>query len=126
MLHRLPATRARLVRDARHHHRTVLTDNGNGYTSHAWRDLCAELDITHTRTRPYTPRTNGKVERFNRTLADEWAYVRVYRRNTAREHALDRWLHLYNHHRSHTALGGNPPMSRVNNLRPGTTHLASE
>jgi len=94
----------------------VLTDNGPGYKSHAWRDRCAELEITHTRIQPYTPRTNGKVERFNRTLADEWAYVRTYRTNTAREHALYRWLHSYNHHRSHTALGGNPPMSRVNNL----------
>jgi transposase InsO family protein len=96
----------------------VLTDNGTGYRSFAWRDLCDQLDIVHTRTRPYTPRTNGKAERFNRTLADEWAYVRVYRRNQDRDRALHRWLHFYNHHRSHTALGGNPPMSRVNNL-PG-------
>ncbi len=56
----------------------VLTDNGVGYRSFAWRDLCDELDITHTRTRPYTPRTNGKAERLNRTLLDEWAYVRNY------------------------------------------------
>jgi transposase InsO family protein len=96
----------------------VLTDNGNGYKSHAWRDLCADLDLTHTRTRFYRPQTNGKVERFNRTLADEWAYVRIYRSNASREHALHRWLHSYNHHRSHTALNGNPPMSRINNL-PG-------
>jgi transposase InsO family protein len=94
----------------------VLTDNGTGYRSNAWAALCCELDIVHTRTRAYTPRTNGKVERFNRTLADEWAYVRIYRRNSDRDHALHRWLHLYNHHRSHTALGGNPPMSLVNNL----------
>jgi transposase InsO family protein len=96
----------------------VLTDNGNGYISHAWRDLCDELGIAHTRARAYTPRTNGKVERFNRTLADEWAYARIYRTNTARNHQLVRWLHLYNHHRSHTAIGGNPPMTRLNNL-PG-------
>jgi transposase InsO family protein len=96
----------------------VLTDNGVGYRSHAWTALCTELDVVHTRTRPYRPQTNGKVERFNRTLADEWAYVRVYRRNSDRFHALDRWLHLYNHHRSHTALGGDTPMSRINNL-PG-------
>jgi transposase InsO family protein len=96
----------------------VLTDSGPGYKSHAWRDLCAELEITHTRIKPYTPRTNGKVERFNRTLADEWAYVRTYRTNAAREQALYRWLHTYNHHRSHTALAGHPPMTRVNNL-PG-------
>jgi hypothetical protein len=94
----------------------VMTDNAKAYLSHAWRDRCEDHDIAHRRIRPYTPRTNGKVERFNRTLLEEWAYVRVYRRNTDRDRALDRWLHLYNHHRSHTALGGNPPMSRVNNL----------
>jgi transposase InsO family protein len=96
----------------------VLTDNGPGYRSFAWRDTCAEFTIEHRRIRPYTPRTNGKVERFNRTLADEWAYVRTYRTNAAREQALYRWLHTYNHHRSHTALAGHPPMTRVNNL-PG-------
>jgi len=96
----------------------VLTDNGPGYISHAWRDLCAELGITHTRTRAYRPQTNGKVERFNRTLNNEWARVRVYRRNSDRDRAFDRWLHRYNHHRCHTALGGNTPMSRVDNL-PG-------
>ena len=94
----------------------VLTDNGNGYRSFAWRDLCSELAITHTRTRPYRPQTNGKVERFNRTLNAEWARVRVDRRNSDRTRALDRWLHRYNHHRCHTALGGNTPMSRVDNL----------
>jgi transposase InsO family protein len=96
----------------------VLTDNGTGYRSHTWRDLCAELEIRHTRTRPYHPATNGKVERFNRTLLDEWAYVRIYRTDSQRNHALDRWLHLYNHHRSHTALGGQAPMNVINNL-PG-------
>ena len=96
----------------------VLTDNGTGYRSFAWRDLCAELGIRHTRTRPYHPATNGKVERFNRTLLDEWACVRVYRSDTARNRALDRWLHLYNHHRAHTAIGGQAPMELVNNL-PG-------
>jgi transposase InsO family protein len=94
----------------------VLTDNGGGYVSNAWRDMCAQLDIVHTRTRPYSPRTNGKVERFNRTLADEWAYVRAYRSNQHRSQALDKWIHLYNHHRSHTALNGDTPMTRVNNL----------
>ena len=71
--------------------------------------------IIHTRTRPYTPRTNGKAERFNRTLLDEWAYVRTYRSDLQRADALDRWLHTYNHHRCHTALDGQPPMSRINN-----------
>ena len=94
----------------------VLTDNGTGYRSNAWAQLCADLDLVHTRTRPYTPRTNGKVERFNRTLADEWAYARVYRRNQDRDRALHRWLHFYNHHRSHTALAGKPPMTHINNV----------
>ncbi len=93
----------------------VLTDNGNGYRSHAWARRCAELGITHTRTRPYHPATNGKVERFNRTLLDEWAYARLWRSDASRARALDRWLHRYNHHRHHTAIGGTPA-SRVTNL----------
>jgi transposase InsO family protein len=94
----------------------VLSDNGPGYISHRWRDLCAELEIEHRRIRPYTPRTNGKVERFNRTLLDEWAYARPYRSNGHRLAALTRWIHTYNHHRGHTALKGQPPMSRLNNV----------
>jgi transposase InsO family protein len=93
----------------------VLTDNGTGYRSRAWRDRCAQLEIVHTRTRPYRPATNGKVERFNRTLADEWAYARLWRSEAARARGLDRFLHRYNHHRHHTAIGG-PPASRVTNL----------
>jgi transposase InsO family protein len=93
----------------------ILTDNGTGYRSYAWRDHCAELGIGHSRTRPYRPATNGKVERFNRTLLDEWAYARLWRSEAARAHNLDRWLHRYNHHRYHTAIGG-PPISRVTNL----------
>lgn len=93
----------------------ILTDNGNGYRSHAWRERCAELNIRHTRTRPYRPATNGKVERFNRTLVEEWAYAKLWRSETARNRTLDRWLHNYNHHRHHTAIDG-PPIERVNNL----------
>ena len=93
----------------------ILTDNGNGCRSLAWRDLCAELAIKHTRTKPYHPATNGKVERFNRTLADEWAYARLWKSERSRARALDRFLHRYNHHRHHTAVGG-PPASRVSNL----------
>ena len=92
----------------------ILTDNGNGYRSLAWRDRCAQLGIRHSRTRPYRPATNGKVERFNRTLLDEWAYARLWRSDASRARALDRWLHRYNHHRHHTAIGG-PPISRINN-----------
>jgi transposase InsO family protein len=95
---------------------TVLSDNGSGYISRRWRDACQALEIEHRRIRPYTPRTNGKVERFNRTLQDEWAYSRPYRSNSQRLTALARWLHTYNHHRCHTALKGRPPMSRLNNV----------
>jgi transposase InsO family protein len=93
----------------------ILTDNGNGYRSKAWAARCAQLDIAHTRTRPYHPATNGKVERFNRTLADEWAYARTWTSERSRRRGLDRFLHRYNHHRNHTAIGA-PPASRVNNL----------
>jgi transposase-like protein len=93
----------------------VLTDNARNYTiSRAFQDALAGIE--HRRIRPHRPQTNGKVERFNRTLADEWAYVRVYRSNAARTRALDRWLHTYNHHRGHTALGGEPPITRATNL----------
>ncbi|MGW1138573.1 IS481 family transposase, partial [Streptomyces zhihengii] len=94
----------------------VLTDNGSCYRSRDWRDALAAAGITHKRTRPYRPQTNGKVERFNRTLLDEWAYARPYRSEQARRDAFPDWLHFYNHHRGHTALAGNPPASRVPNL----------
>ncbi|MFE5098270.1 IS481 family transposase, partial [Streptomyces sp. NPDC056638] len=96
----------------------VLTDNGSCYKSHAWRDLLATAGITHKRTRPYRPQTNGKVERLNRTLLDEWAYARPYHSEQERRDAFPQWLHTYNHHRGHTALAGKPPASRVPNL-PG-------
>jgi transposase InsO family protein len=93
----------------------ILTDNGVGYRSHAWARRCDELGIRHTRTRPYRPATNGKVERFNLTLLEEWAYARLWTSDARRARTLDRWLHRYNHHRHHTAIGG-PPASRVTNL----------
>jgi transposase InsO family protein len=92
----------------------VLTDNGSCYRSHAFRDALG--DIEHRRTRPYRPQTNGKVERFHRTLADEWAYARLYTSDAERCAEYPRWLHTYNHHRGHTALGGQPPATRVPNL----------
>jgi len=99
------------------HVRRVLSDNGSAYKSHAWRDTCAELGITHKRTRPYRPQTNGKIERFHRTLADGWAYARKYESNTQRNQALPGWIHFYNHHRQHSAIRATP-ISRLNNL-PG-------
>ena len=89
----------------------VLTDNGPCYRSNDFRDVLAQAE--HRRIRPRRPQTNGKVERFNRTLLEEWAYVRPYTSEAERIAALDEWLHLYNHHRHHTAIGG-PPISRLN------------
>lgn len=96
----------------------VLSDNGSAYRSHAWRDACTALGITPKRTRPYRPQTNGKIERFHRTLADGWAYARFYDSEHQRRAALPDWLHFYNHHRAHSAIGGQPPISRLTNL-PG-------
>ena len=96
----------------------VLSDNGSAYRSHAWRDACGELGIKPKRTRPYRPQTNGKIERFHRTLNDGWAYARFYGSETARRKALQGWIHEYNHHRPHTAIGNKPPISRLTNV-PG-------
>jgi transposase InsO family protein len=94
----------------------VLTDNGACYRSHTWRQTCQQLGITAKRTRPYRPQTNGKVERFNRTLLEGWAYRRLYASEQARRAAFGPWLHWYNHHRPHSALGGRPPITRCTNL----------
>jgi transposase InsO family protein len=94
----------------------VISDNGSCYQSRLWAQTCTALGITPKRTRPYRPQTNGKAERFHRTLASEWAYAQPYTTETERRAALDPWLHLYNHHRGHTALKGLPPASRVPNL----------
>src|SRR5215211_7812389 len=92
----------------------ILTDNAKAYAeSVLFAETAAGLGIRLKRTRPYRPQTNGKVERFNRTLLEEWAYGRLYRSNAARDRALQPWVHTYNHHRAHTALGGRPPVSRV-------------
>jgi transposase InsO family protein len=96
----------------------VLSDNGNAYRSHAWRQTCQQLGVTPKRTRPYRPQTNGKIERFHRTLADGWAFQRHYLSESARRNALPAWLHEYNHHRPHTAIGNVPPITRLINL-PG-------
>ena len=96
----------------------VLSDNGSCYRSHAWRDACAELHIAHKRTRVYRPQTNGKIERFHRTMAAERAFARHYPNEQTRRSALPAWLHTYNHHRQHSAIGKVPPITRLTNL-PG-------
>ena len=97
----------------------VMTDNGSGYVSKAFRAACAELGIRHIRTKPFTPKTNGKAERFVQTSLREWAYARPYRTSKQREAALEPFIHRYNWHRPHSALSHQPPMSRIpamNNL----------
>jgi transposase InsO family protein len=92
----------------------VMTDNAFAYRrSRAWRTALAEIGAEARFTRPYRPQTNGKAERFNRTLAEEWAYREVFDSSSARTAALPGFLHTYNHHRTHTALGGKPPISRI-------------
>jgi transposase InsO family protein len=91
----------------------VMTDNGGAYRSHAFRDACARLKIRHLLTKPYTPRTNGKAERFIQTCLREWAYAEAYSSSEQRTTALDHWLHHYNWHRPHTALKCQPPVSRL-------------
>lgn len=94
----------------------VMTDNGSCYRSRTFRKLLADHDIKHKWTRPYRPQTNGKVERFNRTLQEEWAYARPYTSESERVAAFPALLHAYNHDRGHTALKGASPADRVPNL----------
>ncbi|MFI5698402.1 IS481 family transposase, partial [Kribbella sp. NPDC051586] len=96
----------------------VLSDNGSAYRSNLWHDTCTALGITPKHTRPYRPQTNGKIERFHRTLADGWAFKQLYPTEQARRDALPAWLHHYNHHRPHTATNKLPPITRLTNL-PG-------
>jgi transposase InsO family protein len=91
----------------------VMTDNGSCYRSRRFAAACRQLGIRHLFTRPYTPRTNGKAERFIKTSLLEWAYVRLYRHSDERARALTAWLHHYNWHRPHTAVAGQPPITRV-------------
>ncbi len=94
----------------------VLSDNGSAYKSHAWHDACDELGISVKKTRPYRPQTNGKIERFHRTLAEGWAFKKFYPTESARRKAMPAWIHEYNHHRPHSSIGKLPPISRLTNL----------
>ena len=93
----------------------ILTDNGSAYSSKLFAQTCKDLRVAHSRTQPYRPRTNGKAERFIQTLLREWAYRFPYHSSSQRRDVLARYLHFYNHHRQHSALGGLPPASRLNN-----------
>jgi transposase InsO family protein len=98
--------------------RRLLTDNACTYTkNHGLRDLLNDRQISHKRTRPHRPQTNGKVERFHQTMGREWAYGLIYTSHHTRAAALPHWLHHYNHTRPHSALKGQPPISRVHNVR---------
>jgi transposase InsO family protein len=95
----------------------VMTDNAFAYTrSHTFKRLLWQRAITHIRTRPYTPRTNGKVERFHQTLMREWAYALQYASSDARQEALPHWINHYNERRTHSALGNRPPRARVRDV----------
>lgn len=92
--------------------KAVLTDNGPGYRSRVFAQACHALRLKHRFTRPYTPRTNGKAERFIQTALREWAYARTYQNSNQRSQELCSWLHQYNWHRPHASLGLSPPISR--------------
>ena len=91
----------------------VMTDNGSCYKSFDFRDACRELGLRHIRTRPYTPQTNGKAERFIQTALREWAYAKAYTHSEGRIAELPIWLHRYNWHRPHGSLKANTPISRL-------------
>src|SRR3954447_13735575 len=94
----------------------VLSDNGSCYRSNLWRETCTELDIAMKKTRPYRPQTNGKIERFHRTLAEGCPFKKFYTSESARLAALPAWIHEYNHHRPHSAIGKCSPITRLDNL----------
>jgi transposase InsO family protein len=94
----------------------VMTDNGPCYIGDDHRDACIELGLKHLRTRPYRPRTNGKAERFIRTMLSGWAYGAIYRDSDERRRALPGWLDFYNRRRPHGSLSHQPPLTRLEAL----------
>ena len=105
--------------------RRILTDNGAGYLSRSFRATCRALHTVHRRTRPYTPRTNGKAERFIQTALREWAYATAFEHSEQRRQALLPWLHRYNWHRPHASLAKKPPISRLGLTRNNLLRLHS-
>ena len=95
------------------HTQRILTDNGACYKAHRFRAVCNVLGLKQRRTRPYTPRTNGKAERFIKTAINEWAYARTYQNSQDRTSSLPAWTHQYNWHRPHPSLNQKPPISRA-------------
>jgi transposase InsO family protein len=96
--------------------RALLTDNRSAYRSHKFRDVCAEMQIKHRRTRPYTPRTNGKAERFIQTALREWAYAQHWSSSEQRDAQLQTWTDFYNRERPHASLNNKPPLSRLGDV----------
>ncbi len=103
----------------------VMTDNGSCYRSKAFRNACRDLGLKHIRTRPYTPKTNGKAERFIQTALREWAYAQAYLSSEHRARELPIWLHRYNWHRPHGSLKSRPPISRLDIDRDNLLRLHS-
>ena len=91
----------------------VMTDNGSCYKAFAFRDACKQLGLNHIRTKPYTPKTNGKAERFIQTALREWAYAQAYENSDQRADVMPIWLHRYNWHRPHGSLNAQTPISRL-------------
>ena len=105
--------------------RQVMTDNGSAFRSKVFATACRHLKIRHLFTKPYTPQTNGKAERFIQSALREWAYAHAYRNSDERTAQLPRWLHRYNWHRPHSSLAGKPPISRLGLVEDNVLRLHS-
>lgn len=103
----------------------IMTDNGPGYRSKAFANACKRFRLKHIRTKPYTPQTNGKAERFIQTALREWAYATAFQCSDQRSAALPAFIHRYNWHRPHASLGHQPPFSRIKLSRKNLMRLHS-